>query len=403
VRIAARLALAALAAGWSLLAPATGSAEGIGINASDSGKPIDIQADNGIEWQQGKRVYIARGNARATRGQTTVFGDTLIAYYRPVCGTDAAAAAAAKTDEAKAAKPASSAAAKAPACPPEKKDGATQPKTDQPKAEAKDKGGNSSDPMSGESTQIFRMEALGNVRIATETQTVYGDHAVYDLDQSMVVVTGKALKLLTPRDTVTARDSFEWYEDKQLGVARGDAIAMREGKRMRGDVLTAAVEKGDKGDKGEKGEKGDKAEKGDKGQSEAAHISRIDAQGNVLVSSLEQIARGDTGIYNVDTGIATLIGNVTITKGETELKGRYGVVDLNNNVSQLLSSPPPELAKGASRPQRVSGLLVPKPKPAKTPPGKSEPTKSETPKSETPKSETAEKTPSAKPETADRP
>ena len=125
----------------------------------------------------------------------------------------------------------------------------------------------------------------GNVRIATETQTVYGDHAVYDVDRTLLVVTGKNLKLETPRDTLTARDSLEWYDDKQLAVARGDAVAIREGKRLRGDVLTAAVVKP---------------------PNEASHISRVDAQGNVLVSSQDQIARGDAGVYNVDTGIATL-------------------------------------------------------------------------------------------------
>ena len=70
----------------------------------------------------------------------------------------------------------------------------------------------------------------GQCRIATETQTVYGDHAVYDVDRDLLVVTGKNLKLVTPRDTLTARDSLEWYDDKQLAVARGDALAIREGK-----------------------------------------------------------------------------------------------------------------------------------------------------------------------------
>ena len=36
----------------------------------------------GIEWQQDAQVYIARGNAVATRGTTEVHADTLIAHYR---------------------------------------------------------------------------------------------------------------------------------------------------------------------------------------------------------------------------------------------------------------------------------------------------------------------------------
>ncbi|HZB92849.1 MAG TPA: hypothetical protein VE397_15490, partial [Stellaceae bacterium] len=68
---------------------------GLGLTSNDdNGKPIEIEADDGIEWQQNNRVYIARGNAKATRGQTTVFADTLTAFYRPVCSPEARAAAA---------------------------------------------------------------------------------------------------------------------------------------------------------------------------------------------------------------------------------------------------------------------------------------------------------------------
>ena len=330
-----------LAAGIAVLAPTPLKAQGssLGLSTNDNGKPIDIEADDGIEWQQNNRVYIARGNARATRGQATIFGDTLMAFYRPVCSPEAQAAAAARA----AASPASA------------KGGATPvqrncPETPSAPAQAKDaaakpKSGAASDPSSGGATEIYRIEADGNVRIATETQTVYGDHAVYDVDKALLVVTGKHLKLETPRDTVTARDSLEWYDDKQLAVARGDAVEVRDDKRLAADVLTAEVEKDAKG---------------------ASHISRIDAQGNVLVSSADQIARGDAGVYNIDTGIATLTGRVTLTRGDNELRGQYGVVDLNNNVSRLLSAPPSaKLTEGSHT--RVAGLLVPRPKPA--PPG----------------------------------
>lgn len=189
------------------------------------------------------------------------------------------------------------------------------------------------------------------MRIVTETQTVYGDHAIYDVDRATLVVTGQHLKLETQRDTVTARNSLEWYDDKQIAVARGDAVENREGKRLAGDVLLGEVEKDASG---------------------SSHIARIDARGNVLVSSLDQIARGDAGVYNLDTGIATLTGRVSITRGENEMTGRYGVVDLNKNISRLLASPPdksidklgdllsPEKPESGS-PQRVHGELKRRP------------------------------------------
>lgn len=272
-----------------------------GLGAQDSGKPINIEASNGIEWQQDNRVYIARGNAKATRGDATVLADTLYAYYRPIQPAQPAA-------------------------------GQAQPAADKTAA---------ADPFSGGSTEIYRLEADGNVRFTTPTQTITGDHGVYDVDQTLLVVTGKHLRLVTPRDTITARDSLEWYDGKQMGVARGDALAVRDDRHVRGDVLTAFLEKPANG---------------------PSHISRIDANGNVIVSSPDQIARGDAGIYNLDTGIATLAGHVRLTRGDNELRGRYAVVNFNTNVSRLLSAPPDARLAGGAAP-RVEGLLVPRRKP----------------------------------------
>jgi lipopolysaccharide export system protein LptA len=324
----ARLLIAALV----LAAGAAGASAqnfGLGLSTQDSGKPISIEAENGIEWQQNNRVYIARGNAKATRGNATLYGDTLMAFYRPVCSPEARAAAAKRA--------AAAAAAPAPANgqpPPPRKPERVCPDTPaQGPAPPAQKNG---DPVGGNSTEIYRVEAEGNVRIATETQTVYGGHAIYDVDSATLVVTGKNLKLETQRDVVTARDSLEWYDDRQLAVARGDAVEVREGKRLRGDVLVGEVEKDASGN---------------------SRIQRIDARGNVLVSSLDQIARSDTGVYNLDTGIATLAGRVTITRGDNEMRGRYGVVDLNKNIGRLLSEPPDQSLTSGGPAPRVSGIL----------------------------------------------
>jgi lipopolysaccharide export system protein LptA len=87
---------------------------------------------------------------------------------------------------------------------------------------------------------------------------------------------------------------------------------------------------------------------------ESSRISRVDAQGNVVVSTPTDVGRGDYGVYNTDTGIVTLLGNVTISRGENAIRGQYAVVDLNNNVSRMLPAGP---ASGAP-PARVEGLFV---------------------------------------------
>lgn len=297
------LAASAAAQGQSGAAPQAqtgGTLGGLGLSGDDNGKPLNIEAENGVEWQQTNHVYIARGNAKATRGQTSVTADTLYAYYRPAPTAQSGSAA-------------TPAAANA--------TGATS---------AFDTG----------STQIYRLEADGKVVFATPTQNAYGDHAVYDVDQAVLVMTGKNLKIVTPQDVITARDTFEWYDQKQLGVARGDAIAIRQGpapKSIHADVLVAEITKA--------------------AENQPSKISKIDAHGHVVLVSQDQIAHGDDAVYNLDTGIATLTGHVSLTRGDNELRGQYGVVDTNSNVARLLPAPPSAQLTGPH--PRVEGLLIP--------------------------------------------
>jgi lipopolysaccharide export system protein LptA len=289
-------AFAALLVGVSLSTPAA-SAQGLSLGGVSEDRPIEISADSGIEWQQDAKIYIARGNAIAKRGTSEVHADTLTAHYRPAKGA-------------------------------------------------------------GGESEIYRLDADGRVVIKGPTQTVVGDQAVYDVDQQIGIVTGKALKMTTPTDVVTARDTFEWYDQKQIAVARGDAVAVREAKRIRADILTAHMTK----DKPKPDENKPEVKPAKVGPAasplgdsdEGSRISRVDAQGNVVVSTATDIGRGDYGVYNADTGIVTLIGNVTVTRGPNTVRGQYAVVDLNNNISRMMTVAP---APGAPAP-RVEGLFI---------------------------------------------
>jgi lipopolysaccharide export system protein LptA len=277
-------------------------------------QPIQIQADSGIEWQQDAHLYVARGNAVAIRAPGEIHADTLIAHYREA------------------------------------------------------KGGNT-----GGNTEIYRVEAEGHVTLKRDAQIVVGDRAVYDVDQAIAVVTGKGLKLTTPSDVVTARDSLDWYDQRQIAVARGNAVAIRNGKTIKADILTAYLVKTAPGQAkpgpAKAGAPGGRpvpapakppvtqaASSGGKiGGAAGAEskISRVDAQGHVVITNALDTGRGDFGVYKADTGIATLIGNVVIERGKDVIRGQRGVMDLNNNVSRMM----PGGAPGAS-PQRVQGLFV---------------------------------------------
>jgi lipopolysaccharide export system protein LptA len=304
---------------WLALAGFPGpqvAAQGLGLGAANDGRPIEVTADSGIEWQQNAQIYVARGNAMAKRGNTEVHADTLTAHYRKAKGAE---------------------------------------------------GG----------TEIYRLDADGHVRINNDKDTVVGDQAVYDVDQQIALITGKGLKLTTPTDVVTARDSLEWYDAKQVAVARGDAVAVRADRRIRADVLTAHMTKSKAPDAGKPAAAAPAAAKpplspakpvaavksgaaSDEAAKEDSRISRVDAQGNVVVSTSTDIGRGDYGVYDADTGIVTLVGNVVITRGQNALRGQYAVVDLNRNVSRMMTL----AAKPGAPAPRVEGIFVRQQQPA---------------------------------------
>jgi lipopolysaccharide export system protein LptA len=304
----------ALVLALPIIGAAGAAAQGLNLGGSAStANPINITADNGIEWRQQAQVYIARGHAVATRGNTEVDADVLIAHYRPSKSKNA-------------------------------------------------EGGN----------DVYRLDADGHVVIKSPNGTVVGDQAVYDLDRQLAIVTGKGLRLTTPTDVVTARDSFEWYDDKQIAVARGDAIAVRGDRHIRADVLTAHMTKNPP--PGAKpaaalsraapaepttvssslGAKPGGAGGAPAAMDQSSKISRIDAQGHVVVWNATDVGRGDYGVYNADTGIVTLLGNVTLTRGQDVVRGQYAVVDLNRNISRIMTV----AAKPGAPAPRVEGLFV---------------------------------------------
>ncbi len=310
------------------------------LGPSDPGAPISIQADSGLEWQQNQQLYIARGNAFASRGPATVKANTLIAHYR------------------------------------EAKGGAPNPNTSVAGA--------------GGSSEIYRVEADGNVVITRDTRTIVGDHADYDMDQGIGIVRGKNLKMTTAVDVVTAKDAFEWYDQKQIAIARGDAVATRQNNRtIKADTLTSYMVKvqpqgGAPGQPAKAAAppakpvaqpvKGAPPANGNAppANSEELKISRIDAQGHVVVVNGPDIGRGDYGVYNAVSNICTLLGNVTITRGADVITGQYAVMDMNTNVSRIM---PASSLPGSTR-QRVQGLFVKQDlshKPAETKPTENKP------------------------------
>jgi len=330
-RIAAGLIAAGLAAAAPLVlakdtkptpaakAPAAQAqpTDDIGFARGSSGQPLDVTADQGIEFSKDAKEIIARVNAKAVRANTTVTADTLTAYYRdktpPVPGEQAPAA-------------------KKPAPAPDP----TSAPSDKP-----------SDGSGTGGSEVWRVTADGNVDIFTPTQHAYGDHADYNIDDAVVVLTGDHLKMTTPQDIVTARDTLEYWENKHQAVARGNAVAIRAEKRIQADTLVA--------DFGENKQK-------------QMVIQVAHGYDHVVLTTATDVVTGDRADYVVETGIVIVTGSVKITRGGNQFDGNYAVVNLNTGISKLLSAP---AGKPADR--QVRGLFVPTPKKTPAPPSDTAP------------------------------
>ena len=59
-------------------------------------------------------------------------------------------------------------------------------------------------------------------------------------------------------------------------------------------------------------------------------IDRIDASGNVVVAKADQTARGNVAIYDLNSKLITMLGNVSLTQGVNRLTGGRLVMDLNS-------------------------------------------------------------------------
>ncbi len=287
--------------GWA------GGAMAQGIDLSQGG-PVEVTARDGFEWQENQQKVVATGDARAVRGDVTVIADQLTAFYRK------------KAAQAGGAQPTAQPAAATPDA------GATGPDT-----------GNN---------EVYRLNADGHVHIFTPTDQAWGDHAVYDIDQALLVMTGKALKLTTPQDVMTARDSMEYWSAQHMAVGRGNAVVVTtDGRRLSGDVLVGYTTPAAQPTPAAPAAAAKPADP----LAASGKLQRVEAFGNVEVRTAQDTVRGDRGVYVPDTGMARLVGHVRVTHGENQLNGPAADINMKTGIAHMLSTP------GG----RVEGLIMP--------------------------------------------
>ena len=181
-------------------------------------------------------------------------------------------------------------------------------------------------------SEVYLLQAEHDVRITSDMETATGDAALFDIIGGVLVITGDEVRLVTAQDVIVARDSLEYYQQQRLVVARGNARATRGDRRVAADVLMVHFSIGDS-------------------DARASDVERMEAIGNVLISTPQDIVRARWGDYNPNTGIATLTGDVRITRGDNQMNGEFAEVDLNTGISRMTG--------GGVGGGKVKGLLLP--------------------------------------------
>jgi len=267
-------------------------AQGLDLVSGDGNDPITVDAKGGIEWNQNEQLFIASGPARATRGDMVLDADEMRAHYRPS--------------------------------------------------------------PSG-SSEVYRLDAIGHVRITTPGRVATGEHAVYDVDKSVIILKdGNPVTLTAGEDVITTEGQLEFWDLRNLAVARGAAKAVRADKRIAADVITAHFVTDSTGKNA---------------------LGRVEAFDNVVITTATEQAFSDRAAYNVPTGLARLTGSVKIKRGDNIINGCSADVDLNSGVSRMNSCEGESVSgQSGSKPTgsnsdagknggaRVHGVLTPKQK-----------------------------------------
>ncbi len=261
---------------------------------TEKNKPLEITADQTLEWHRNDKKYIARGKAEAKQGLTSINAETLTADYRE---------------------------------------------------------------SEKSNFDIYRMTAEQNVVINSQGNQAFGDKAVYELDSGIATMTGQALKMIAPDQTLTARDKFEYAVTEGRLSAYGDVVIIRGEDKIQADKASAFfVQDGASTASPMGGRK----------------LERFEGEGHVIVTTPTEILSGDKGVYNAATNIAEVTGNVKITRGPNVLEGTRAEINLTTNVSRMFgdtttTSPTSGRVKGVFYPGSTKTETTPAPVPAPRP------------------------------------
>jgi lipopolysaccharide export system protein LptA len=226
------------------------------INQKQNGEPVEIYAEQGIEWHKNDNKYLAIGNAIAKSGKMSVNSDRIEAFY-----------------------------------------------------EESDNSG----------MDIKLVKAHRNVVVTDENLKIVGGKlAEYNLRKDYFSIFGKNLILTSQENKLESNNKMEYWRTKGVAIASGKAKAQKGNEfKIKAEKLVWYLNENDK----------------------KIDVKKIFGFENVSIYTNNEVAFSDKALYNKESGICKLFGNVKLQKGDSFLTGDYAEVDLNKGISKLLPAP----------------------------------------------------------------
>lgn len=283
----------------------------------DKNEPLEITANQTLEWHRNDNKYIARGAAEARQGTFHIKAETLTADYRETAQTN---------------------------------------------------------------YDIYRMSADNDVVITSQGNQAFGEKAVYEIDSGMATMTGEGLKMITPDQVLTARDKFEYAVNEGRLSAYGDVVIIRGEDKLQADKASAFFSTTENGSSGQRKLERFEGEghvvvttptevlTGNRG------IYRADSNiaeviGNVKIKRGPNILEGDRAEINLTTNVSRMFGNQTTTTSGGRVKGTF--YPSSNDQKQQTAPAPASTPAPVSTTPPPSGqgvTVIPDESPAAIPP-----------------------------------
>ena len=223
---------------------------------SKKDNPVEIYAEDAIEWHKNEKKYLAIGNAKASSGSMSLTSERIEAFYN------------------------------------EEEDSAMD---------------------------IKLVKAHRKVKITDKKlEIIGGQSAEYNLEKDYFAIFGKKLVLTSEKNKLKSNNKMEYWRNKGVAIASGKATAIKDAEFIiKGEKLIWYIDEVD----------------------EKMNVKKILGFSNVSIRTNNEVAFSDKALYNKDSGICKLFGNVKLQKGTSFLTGDYAEVDMNKGISKLLPAP----------------------------------------------------------------